>query len=162
MAVLVCIPTNSVRGFPFLHTLSSTHSNSQWNENIRKVENSNWCGVVSVSHVSLWDPMDYSPPGSFVHRIFQARILEWAAISYFRRSSQPKDWTSICCVSCTGMQILYHCVTWEALLKCIVNSLVGTWFPMYVCFILTQVGRRSPTFSHNCLFVVHWWRIDHY
>ena len=35
-----------------------------------------------LSGLTLCDPMDYSPPGSFVHRIFQARILEWAAISY--------------------------------------------------------------------------------
>ena len=35
-----------------------------------------------LSALTLCDPMDYSPPGSFVHRIFQARILEWAAISY--------------------------------------------------------------------------------
>ena len=33
------------------------------------------------SCLTLWDPMDCSPPGSFVHGILQARILEWAAIS---------------------------------------------------------------------------------
>ena len=38
---------------------------------------------------TLWDPMDYSPPSSFVHVILQARILEWVAISFSRRSSQP-------------------------------------------------------------------------
>ena len=35
------------------------------------------------------DPMDCSPPGSSVHGIFQARILEWIAISFSRESSQP-------------------------------------------------------------------------
>ena len=35
----------------------------------------------SLSHVCLCDLMDYSPPGSAVHGIFQARILEWVAIS---------------------------------------------------------------------------------
>ena len=35
--------------------------------------------------------MNCSPPGSSVHGIFQARILEWIAISYFRGSSQPRD-----------------------------------------------------------------------
>ena len=34
--------------------------------------------------------MDCSPPGSSVHEIFQARILEWVAISYFRGSTQPR------------------------------------------------------------------------
>ena len=41
---------------------------------------------------TLCDPMDCSPPGSSVHRILQARMLEGAAIS-FRGSSQPRDWT---------------------------------------------------------------------
>ena len=49
----------------------------------------------SLSHVWLWGPMDCSPPGSSVHGIFQARILECAAISFSRGYSQPKDWTHI-------------------------------------------------------------------
>jgi len=36
---------------------------------------------------TLYDPMDYSPPGSSVHGILQARILEWGAISFSRGSS---------------------------------------------------------------------------
>ena len=40
---------------------------------------------------TLCDPMDSSLPGSFVHEIFQARILEWVAISFSRRSSRPRD-----------------------------------------------------------------------
>ena len=39
--------------------------------------------------------MDYSLPGSSVHGIFQARILEWVAISFSRGSSQPRDWTRV-------------------------------------------------------------------
>ena len=39
------------------------------------------------------DPMDCSQPGSSAQRILQARILEWVAISLFRRSSQPKNQT---------------------------------------------------------------------
>ena len=39
--------------------------------------------------------MDFSPPGSSIHGIFQARILERAAISSSKRSSQPTDWTCI-------------------------------------------------------------------
>ena len=52
-------------------------------------------------------------PCSSVHGIFQARILEWVAISFSRGSSRPKDRT---CVSCIGRCILYHCANWEALL----------------------------------------------
>ena len=40
--------------------------------------------------------MDCSPPGSSVHGIFQARVLEWVAISFSRGSSQPRDWTQVC------------------------------------------------------------------
>ena len=39
------------------------------------------------------NPMDYSPLGFFVHGILEARILEWVAIPFSRRSSQPKDCT---------------------------------------------------------------------
>ena len=63
---------------------------------------------VAQSCPTLCDTMDYSLPGSSVHGIFQARMLEQVAISYTRRSSQPKDWNSISYISCTGRQILYH------------------------------------------------------
>ena len=36
--------------------------------------------LVAQSHLTLCDPMDYSPPGSSVHGLLQARILEWVAI----------------------------------------------------------------------------------
>ena len=61
-------------------------------------------------------PLDCSSPGSSVHGMSQARILGWVAISFSRGSSQPKDWTNISCISCTGMQILCHCAIWEALI----------------------------------------------
>ena len=51
--------------------------------------------VKSSSRVQLCDPMDCSLPGSSAHGIFQARILEWGAISFSRRSSQPRDWTRV-------------------------------------------------------------------
>ena len=55
------------------------------------------------------DPMDCILSGSSVPRIAQARILEWAAISYSRKSSQP---TAQTCVSCTDRQVLYYCTAW--------------------------------------------------
>ena len=60
----------------------------------------------------LWPHGLYRLPGSSVHGILQARILERVAISSWRESSWPRDWI---CVSCTGRWILYHWVTWEAL-----------------------------------------------
>ena len=44
---------------------------------------------------TLCDPVDCSPPGSSVHGILQARILEWVAISFSMGSSQPRDWTRV-------------------------------------------------------------------
>ena len=56
---------------------------------------------------TLCNPMDCSPPGSSVHGISQARILEWVAISSSRGSSWPRDRTHVSCVSCIGRWILY-------------------------------------------------------
>ena len=69
--------------------------------------------------------MDYSPPGSSVHGILHARILEWVAISFSRGSSQPRDQTH---VSCIGRQILYRWASREAPLY--------TWFPLILAFLL--------------------------
>ena len=52
-----------------------------------------------------YDPMDCSLPGCSVRGIFQGRILEWIAISFSRRSSQPRNQTQ---VSCIVRWILYH------------------------------------------------------
>ena len=50
---------------------------------------------VAQSCPTLWDPVDCSLPGSSVHGILQARILEWVAISFSRGSSRPRDWTPV-------------------------------------------------------------------
>ena len=62
-------------------------------------------GACSVTQfcLILCGPMDWSPPGSSVHGIFQARILEWAAISSSRGSSWPRNRIHISCVSCTEL-----------------------------------------------------------
>ena len=74
------------------------------------------CAVCSLAQscLTLCGPMGCSPPGSIVHEIFQARILQWVAISYSRGSSEPRDRNQVSRVSCIGSQILYHCTTWEA------------------------------------------------
>ena len=77
---------------------------------------STFCASCALSHSVVsdsLDPVDYSPRGSSLHGIFQARILEWVAISYSRGSSRPRDWTRVCWVSFVGRQVLYHCVTRE-------------------------------------------------
>ena len=49
------------------------------------------CVLVTQLCPTLWDPMDYSLPGSSVHGILQARTLEWVAIPFSRGSSRPRD-----------------------------------------------------------------------
>ena len=48
---------------------------------------------------TLCDPMNCSPPGSSVHGILHARILEWVVISSSNGSSQPRDWICISCIA---------------------------------------------------------------
>ena len=51
--------------------------------------------AVAQSCLTLCNPMDCSLPGSSIHGIFQARILEWVAISLSRGSSWSRDWTRV-------------------------------------------------------------------
>ena len=61
----------------------------------------NWCPT-------LCDPMDCSPQGSSVHGILQARTLEWAATSFSRGPSRPRDQTPVPYVSCTAGRFFTH------------------------------------------------------
>ena len=48
---------------------------------------------VTQSYLTLCDPMNCGLPGSSIHGIFQARILEWVSICFSRRSFRPRNWT---------------------------------------------------------------------
>ena len=98
---------------------------------------------------TLCDPMDCIPPGSSVHGILQARILEWVVISFSRGSSQPKDRT---CVSCIGKRILYHCTNWFVSHSVVSNS----WWPhgLYPTRFLCPSdfpGKNTGVGSHSLL-----------
>jgi len=56
------------------------------------------CVLVMQSRPSLCNPMECSPPGSSVHGVLQAEILEWVAIPFSRGSSQPGYWTRVSCI----------------------------------------------------------------
>ena len=87
------------------HTHTHTHSNNYlyWTltigQDLEPITSS--CHWIDVSvnlwkllcHVWFFDPMDY-----IVHRILQARILEWVALPFSRRSSQPRDQTQVSCI----------------------------------------------------------------
>ena len=97
-------------GYTYMHC---KYDDMYMNENLYSVHTSTghmWCytyrcSLVAKSWSTLGEPIDCRPPGSPVHAILQARILEWISISFSRRSSWSRDWTH---VSCTGRQILYH------------------------------------------------------
>ena len=55
--------------------------------------------LVAQSCLTLCNSMDCSLPSSSVHRILQARILEWVTISFSRGSSQPRDRTQVSCTA---------------------------------------------------------------
>ena len=70
-------------GFPFP---SPMHESEKWKWSLSVVS--------TLSH-----PLACSLPGSFVHGIFQARVLEWVAIPFSRVSSWPQDWTQVSCIA---------------------------------------------------------------
>ena len=73
-----------------------------------------WCNKLCVyakslqSCLTLCDPLACSPPGSSVHGILQARILEWVAMPSSRRSFGPRAGTHVSCISCFVRPVLYH------------------------------------------------------
>ena len=101
---------------PHTHQVSITVDMPTQERNTREWANTHRTWTLSPAYVhahaqscpTLCNPMDYSPPGSSIHGIFQARILEWVATSSSRGSSRPRDQTCIC----IGRQILCHSATW--------------------------------------------------
>ena len=76
---------------------------------------------------TLCDPMDCSLPGSSVHGILQARILEWVAISSYRGSSRSRDRTRVSYVSCIGSRFFTTSGTWEAHIVYVLHSILQKW-----------------------------------
>ena len=71
----------------------TTTQSDNWFESILHQRRHFLFVLIAQSCPTLRDPMDYSPPGSSVHGILQAKILQWVAIPFFRGSAQPRDWT---------------------------------------------------------------------
>ena len=72
----------------WISSLISGHDSISWTRFLLYLEIE-----VTQSCLTLCDPVD--PPGSSVHGILQARILEWVAISFSRRSCRPRDQTQV-------------------------------------------------------------------
>ena len=79
------------------------------------------CVLVAQSCPTHWNPIHCSLPGSCVHRILQAKTLEWVVMPYSRRSSQPRDWTQVACITGRFFTIW---ATREALISTGVGQLV--------------------------------------
>ena len=79
--------------FPTEFTVDNAHQKASLSLE-RKSENE-----VAQSCPTLCDHMDCSPPGSSIHWIFQARILEWVAISFSRGSSWPSNRIQVSCIA---------------------------------------------------------------
>ena len=97
------------------------------------------------SYPTLRDPMDCSQPSSSVHRIHQARILEWMALPSSRGSSRPKDRTHIflCLPALAGMFFITG-ATWDT----------HTHIYMYICicvyiYIYIPSFLSLPAHSHS-------------
>ena len=98
--------------------------------------------------------MDCSPPGSSVHGISRARILEWLAISFSRGSSRPRDRA---CVSCIGRWFLsteppgkFWCLNWTKTIK---NHLCD-FQPRNQVYLYNWVQMRESV--HSVIFCWTW------
>ena len=137
---------------------------------------SQWSETDTQSCTTLCDPMDGSPPEFSVHCIFEARIREWAAISFSRGSSWPGGWTR---VSWIGRQIPYHWATrkgivdlqyrvsfevYNRVIQLHINIYTHMYVYIYVLFQILLQYRLSQDIEYSsmcyivgsyCLFILH-------
>ena len=102
------------------------------------------CAKSLQSCLTLGDHVNYSPPGSSVHGILQAKILGLVAIPFSRETSQPKDGTW---VSHIAGRFFTVCDTREALVVCI--TYVIFWYPINVFKPCCLMIWTSPCAWHD-------------
>ena len=134
--------------------------------------------LVAQSHLTLWNPMDYSPPGSSVHGILQARILEWVSIPFSRGSSWPRYWIHVSCVAGrfftaepSKMQIVFLSLFWSCW-----HDPSAPWYPSLLSvdnmfqahltyllyqtrnqsFIQTSLTAFSGIWCYRCLLLLYY------
>ena len=113
------VPREHSLALPFfgIGLKSQSESKIEWGKQKRRKRKTpsygnQGCWLLTKSYLTLLWSMDYRLQGSSVHGMFQARILEWVAISYSRGSSWPRDWIHF---SCIGRHVLYHWAMRKAL-----------------------------------------------
>ena len=125
---------NHVRKITEILALIPTSTFITWKRNLFKSLKLDFlfvCVWVAQLYLTLCDPMDYSPPGSYVHGILQVRISEWVAIPISRESSQHREWTQ---VSCIAGRFFTAWTTKEAQISCLLllkSCLPGTASHVY-------------------------------
>ena len=102
--------------------------------------------VCAQSCLTLCNPRDCSPPGSPVHGVLPARILEWVSTPSSRESSWPGNWTLI---SCIAGRFFTHGTTWEAQVTCRILQLWVMW--VGCCYL--QAHQSSPPWED----LWSWW-----
>ena len=134
-----------------LKNLSNLFTDEMENLVWRPLKSSGFCVssvVWSVAQLCtiLCDPTDYSPPGSSVHGLSQARILEWVSISSSRGSSWPRDWTPVSCVSCIAGGFFTHWAIRDApVIDSKYSNFLGSRWSIKPKFSLCSLGLpRSP------------------
>ena len=100
-------PTDSYQTPTIYHTVQARHFTFECSKTGKACPCMRVCQVAQ-SCPTFCNPMDWSPPGTSVPRILQARILKWVAVPSSRGSSSPRDWTHIFTSPALGRQILYH------------------------------------------------------
>ena len=115
------------------------------------------CTELLQSCPALCDPIDCSLPGSSVHGILQAKILEWVAVPFSRGSSAPRDEIGVSYISCVGCWVFFTIrTTWEAhrVHNCSLFKLEGFSFLIHKVFL----PQADQEIRNTCvqLFVTPW------
>ena len=108
------------------------------------------CVWITQLCLTLCDTMNCSPPGSSVHGILQARILEWVAISFSRGSSRPRDWTQVSCIAGRFFTI------WASS-NCLLSKseyiIVITLVLSCLCLLRKKEGKKLRERQRECVYI---------
>ena len=111
------------------------------------------CVLVAQSCLTLCDPIDCSPPGSSVHGILQARLLEWVPMPSSRESSPPRDQTQVSLIAGRFFCLSHQGSHWNNVVKIpsVSSMKIHKWGEKNnLCLHRGRKGRRK--------IFVSWWR----
>ena len=109
------------------------------------------CILSCFSHVQFFETLWSGPPGSSVHGILRARILEWFAMPSSRGSSQTRDQTHVSCTSCRWIFYrLSHLGSLRSLYAFTISTLLS-------CHLFSSDGKHFPDIlSKSVLHISQW------